>query len=269
MRPIGFSTGALCHGDYKRALTWLEGLRCSAVELSALRYEELNALLGATPDSKFAIDAALLPTTSVLRRIEKETLPPPKFSRVSIHAPSKLPLEGEPTVAGRLSVVSCLGFDIVLHPDVIVNWDLWRTFGDRLLIENMDNRKPIGRFAIELATIFGRLPKASWCCDLGHLFRVTQDYFGVRSSAQQMASINDTLDAFAPRLREVHLSWVDARSKHHPLTCSPTWFVDLVATLAPKIPANVTIILEGEFGDLTKDALRAELREAHRILGDG
>ena len=49
MRPIGFSTGALARGDFRRALASLQAHRIDIVELSALRMEELEPLIAALP----------------------------------------------------------------------------------------------------------------------------------------------------------------------------------------------------------------------------
>jgi hypothetical protein len=47
MRSIGFSTGALALGDFRRGLTLLAGRGVRAVELSALREAELPGLMAA------------------------------------------------------------------------------------------------------------------------------------------------------------------------------------------------------------------------------
>ena len=47
MRPIGFSTGALALSNFRLALEELQGQPVNAVELSALRYPELQPLLDA------------------------------------------------------------------------------------------------------------------------------------------------------------------------------------------------------------------------------
>jgi hypothetical protein len=45
MKCIGFSTGALARGDFRRALQMLSGKNVNAVELSALRQDELAPLV--------------------------------------------------------------------------------------------------------------------------------------------------------------------------------------------------------------------------------
>ena len=49
MRPIGFSTGAIAKGDFQRALRLLRKFRLDAIELSALRVDELQPLIIALP----------------------------------------------------------------------------------------------------------------------------------------------------------------------------------------------------------------------------
>ena len=45
MRTVGFSTGALARGDYRHALEMLSDKPVTAVELSALRQDELRLLV--------------------------------------------------------------------------------------------------------------------------------------------------------------------------------------------------------------------------------
>ena len=66
MRSIGFSTGALALGDFRRALAMLSTVNSSAIELSALRDHELDPLMRALSQLN-------------LRR----------FRYVSVHVPSK------------------------------------------------------------------------------------------------------------------------------------------------------------------------------------
>ena len=55
MRLIGFSTGALARNDFRRALQMLAERRVRAVELSALRQDELMPLV-----EQFGGDSAAL-----------------------------------------------------------------------------------------------------------------------------------------------------------------------------------------------------------------
>jgi hypothetical protein len=70
MRPIGFSTGALAYSDYRQGLSMMRAHHLQAVELSALRVNELVPLLN-----------------------DLDSLELRQFSYVSIHAPKNLPSE--------------------------------------------------------------------------------------------------------------------------------------------------------------------------------
>ena len=61
---------------------------------------------------------------------------------------------------------------IVVHPDAMFDFSLWREFGNLLCLENMDKRKPVGRTVQELDRIFQELPDASFCFDIGHARQV-------------------------------------------------------------------------------------------------
>src|ERR1035437_2309514 len=135
MRRIGFSTGALARGDFRSALAILRECHVGVVELSALRIEELAPLIAALPD------------------LDLES-----FSFVSVHAPSRFAESDDPWVVDQLLSVVEKGYPVVVHPDVILKPHLWSPLSDRLLIENMDKRKPIGRNVQELRQLFRALP---------------------------------------------------------------------------------------------------------------
>ena len=149
MRPIGFSTGALAYADFRRGLEMARAPECTAVELSALRQAELFPLL----DSLDSLDLA-------------------QFEYVSIHAPSQFEPEWEAIGWSRLQDELGRNWPIVVHPDAMFDFSLWREFGNLLCVENMDKRKPIGRTVQELDRIFRDLPDASFCFDIGHARQV-------------------------------------------------------------------------------------------------
>ena len=145
MRSIGFSTGALALGDFDRGLSLIADRHARAIELSALREEELPALMGA------------------LARLRLES-----YQYVSVHAPSRQRTMKESVVADLLRPCIDRGWPVVLHPDAIGDHGCWRDFGRLLCIENMDKRKEDGRTAVELRRHFRELPNASMCLDLAH-----------------------------------------------------------------------------------------------------
>jgi hypothetical protein len=149
MRCIGFSTGALALGDFRRALQMLADKRVCAVELSALRQEEL------------------LPLVEALDSLELSA-----FDYVSFHAPSALERPFEQTALRFLERVASREWPIIVHPDAMFTPSEWARLGDCLCIENMDKRKPIGQTEKDLAGIFDILPCASLCFDIGHARQV-------------------------------------------------------------------------------------------------
>jgi hypothetical protein len=137
MKPIGFSTGALAKGDFAVGLAVQRGVpRIDAVELSALRDHELPSLVDAIPN--LDLDA---------------------FEYVSFHAPSKLQSLDERTIFKLLLALpdSC---PIIVHPELLQTPALWQQLGERLCLENMDNRKTTGRTIAELLALFETFPEA-------------------------------------------------------------------------------------------------------------
>jgi len=211
-RMIGFSTGALAFGDFRRALDMLRAYPVRAVELSALRQPELDPLSAAIGELDLS-----------------------QFSYVAVHAPSHI----EPATESH--VVSCLlGFalrdwPIVVHPDAIHDYSLWRPLGASLCVENMDKRKPVARTVDELEMVFDRLPEAGLCLDLGHARQVdmtmTEAYLIIRT--------------YLSKLRQLHVSEVNTRSKHDRLSYASIMAFQRVAELIPEsVPLIVEAVIE-------------------------
>lgn len=229
MRRIGFSTGAIARGDFHSALGMIRRHNLDVVELSALRVGELRPLAEAIP----GLD---------LR----------EFRFVSIHAPSKFSPEQEADVLSLLSPLADQGFHIVAHPDTIFKPSRWRVLGDRLLIENMDKRKPIGRSAAELEQFFLALPAARFCFDIGH----------ARQVDPSMTEAALLLSAFHDRLAEVHMSEVNTASRHDPLSTNA---VMAFSTIMAAIPEDVPIILETLI-DQGQSDVQTEVRRANEVF---
>lgn len=211
-RLFGFSTGALAHGDFRRALCLLESHQSDAVELSALREGELRQLMDAAPG--LALE---------------------QFAHVSIHAPSRLTGMSEKRAAELLRPCIERGWHVILHPDAIVDHGYWRDFGALVCIENMDIRKPQGRTAKELAPHFEQLRDASLCLDLGHAQQVDPT----------MGVARQILAHHGERLRQIHLSELNARSQHEPLSMATVWAVREIVRGIPCVP----VILESVVGE--------------------
>jgi sugar phosphate isomerase/epimerase len=225
MRQIGFSTGALARGNFRGALSALRRYNVTLVELSALRTEELDPLVAALP-----------------------SLDLHNFSFISVHAPSRFSPDEEPSVIERLLEVANRGYPVIVHPDVIAHSERWGILGNRLVIENMDKRKPVGRTVAELRKVFEALPAAGFCFDIGH----------ARQVDPSMTEASLMLKAFGHRLVEVHMSEVNTASRHDPISLNA---VMAFSPVAAAIPENVPIILEPLIDNGQSD-IAAELRRA-------
>jgi hypothetical protein len=229
MRRIGFSTGAVARGDFRRALDLFRGQAIDVVELSALRIGELEPLASAIP----CLDLRY-------------------FSFISVHAPSSFTIELEEWVVDQLNSIRGYGFPVVVHPDVIFTPGRWQQFGTMLLVENMDKRKPIGRNVGELRQIFDQLPEARFCFDIGH----------ARQVDPSMTEASLLLSAFGDRLAEVHISEVNTASRHDPI--SPNAVIAF-QSVARHIPDEVPIVLETLI-DKGQSEIQRELQRAREAL---
>jgi hypothetical protein len=230
MRPIGFSTGALAYADFRRGLEMMRGKPVDTVELSALRQGEFLPLLAALNDLNLS-----------------------QFGYVAIHAPSQFDPASESALCARLEQEKWRQWPVVIHPDGIHFFNLWREFGPLACVENMDKRKPAGRTVNELARVFEQLPEASLCFDIGH----------ARQVDPTMTEARLILREFGSRLRQVHVSEVNTRSKHDRLSyVSILGFQDV----AHLIPSHVPLILETPVLETEMEAEIAKVREALPLI---
>jgi hypothetical protein len=229
MRPIGFSTGALAGGDVSGALSMLDGFGVDAVELSALRDAELPGLVARASEIEGRVA---------------------HFRHVSVHAPSRFPVQSEAEVVAMLRDLVRRGWPVVVHPDVVHSVELWKPLGSMLWIENMDKRKPVGRTALELAEVFRLLPDAGLCFDVAH----------ARQVDPSMVEAFRILRMHGQRVRQIHVSEVSTSSKHTRLT--PSGLRDyhrIVHLLAPAVP----VILESP---VLPYSIIAEMEAARSVL---
>ena len=225
-RLVGFSTGALAFGAYDRGLAEVRLHAIEAVELSALRQPELEPLINAIDDLDLS-----------------------GFRYIAFHAPSEIAAGTERHVVELLVRVAERNWPIIVHPNVIVDYSLWSQLGRALCIENMDKRKPIARTVAELEPLFELLPEASLCFDIGHARQIdstmTEAYF--------------MLSRFSTRLRQVHVSEVNTRSKHDALSYAS---VLAFRRLADMIPTDVPLIVEAVIEESQIEVEIERVREA-------
>jgi hypothetical protein len=156
-----------------------------AIELSALGEEELDGLI------RYLESGPRLP-----------------FRYLSIHGPSKNRVMPEAELVSVLGSLAPFVSAIVMHPDTIQDPSPYRRLGRKLLLENMDSRKPGGRSAEELAPWFAELPDAGLCFDIAHAWSIDPT----------MGEARGLLDAYRTRLRHLHVSSLSTGLKHVPLT---------------------------------------------------
>ncbi|HWZ83573.1 MAG TPA: TIM barrel protein [Terriglobales bacterium] len=227
MRSVGFSTGALARSDFRLALQMLAGKEVSAVELSALRQDELVPLVN---------------------HIGQLDLTP--FEYVSFHAPSTMEPVFEPLALELLERVAARGWLIIVHPDAMHTRSEWARLGDRLCLENMDKRKPIGQTAKDLAALFEELPNASLCFDIGH----------ARQVDPTMSEASAILRRFRDRIGQLHVSEVNTESRHDRLSLESILAFQKVCHL---VPPDVPMILESRVDEAE---INEEIRSALSAL---
>ncbi len=227
MRLIGFSTGALARNDFRRALQMLADRHVRAVELSALRQDELIPLVEQLDDLDLR-----------------------EFTYKAFHAPSLMDREFESVAISALEQVALRGWPIIVHPDAMHIPAKWALFGDLLCVENMDKRKPIGQTVADLAHIFGALPRASLCFDIGH----------ARQVDPTMSEAIAILQRYSTRLRQLHVSEVNSQSKHDPLSFESILAFRRVSHL---VPENVPAILESR---VDQEGIDDEIENARKAL---
>lgn len=227
MPQIGFSTGALFRERVAEGVDFSRLVKLIAIELSALRMRELEGLLA------FVRHADLS-----------------DFRYVSLHAPTDFSSADEPYVAASLLAVAVSKrWRVVLHPDCITDFDVWRPFNDLLCIENMDKRKPVGRTVGELDSIFDRLPEAMLCFDIAH----------ARQVDTTMTEAYRILGRFRSRICQLHMSEVTSASKHGRISDAAVASFREVASYIPEVP----VILESP---VTSGTVDAEVEQAKRVF---
>jgi hypothetical protein len=185
--PLGASTGYMAdqRGDWLRQVKMAWEVSPFAIELSALSEPELPSL------ASFLATGPSLP-----------------FRYISIHGPSKDLQGDEEKLVAELVELAPYASAIVMHPNTIEEPALFQALGHKLLLENMDSRKGLGRTRQELEPLFAELPDAGLCFDVPHSWSVDPT----------MEVAGELLEGLGARLRHVHLSSLSKDLHHVPLT---------------------------------------------------
>ena len=209
MNKIGFSTGALAYGDFRRGIELQRCAGVEAIELSALREHELLDLL----DAIGKLDLS-------------------SFAYRSFHAPSALREMTPIELIERLRPVAAMGLPIIVHPDVLGNdidacaflakvcyWRIWTS-----------ESRYVG-------------PPAR-CGRSSHDFQ-THDFVSTSDMARQidptMSVAVEMLLAFPQRIAQLHISEVDWECRHRRISSAAAIAFQSVARW---IPHGTPVIIE-------------------------
>jgi hypothetical protein len=224
---IGFSTGSIAHGDFKKGIAILKEKNIKTIELSSLREVELAGLISSI-----------------------DTLDLSSFNYISFHAPSKLNVYSEKVLVDMLDKVAKKQWLIIVHPDIITDFSVWKSLGKFLCIENMDKRKMVGRTSADMEVLFNKLPDATFCLDVAH----------ARQVDPTMTEALLMLSKFGEKLKQIHLSDVNTESKHEPLNLES---IIAYQRLSNYISGKTPIILESP---VLKERIEEEIKIASIIF---
>ena len=150
-----------------------------------------------------AIVAPLVPSLTEYLATEGDLA---AFTRVSLHAPVGI---ASPVAAIEELLQLPLDGDVILHPDIYGSSDAVAALGPRAVFENMDVAKRFGQTIEDLGSILERFPQAGFCLDVAHVW--TND--------QTLSLGHALIDAFGPRLRQLHVSGIEPDGTHRETTC--------------------------------------------------
>jgi hypothetical protein len=211
---FGIATGAYVdeRDDWRSALARARREGFATIELTAIRNERVQALTVLLADDPGALD---------------------RFERVSVHAPAR-DFVDDPTPV--LDSLRTLPHDIVFHPDVYREQGWIRELTSRAVFENMDSTKTFGRGVGDLSATFAAFPDAGFCLDVAHVW--TND--------PTLALGHELLDAHGGRLRQLHVSGIEADGTHRPTTRAD---LELYAPLLERC-GTVPWLLEAELDEV-------------------
>ncbi|MGC9309414.1 MAG: hypothetical protein ACP5D2_01840 [Candidatus Nanoarchaeia archaeon] len=183
---IGFSTGCF----------WKNVNPVSKKAIELCNFEECNCI---------EICAARLDRVTFLRDLSKEDFQ--DFDFVSLHLPCDVRYYNhevcEKLFSEIMSAHKNIGFDvIVLHPDLVDDWEYMRKFDLPLAIENMDASKPFGKSVDNLLKFSKGF---RFVLDINHAF--SND-----SSGELAKNLHET---FRDTLCEFHLSGLNPEGRGH------------------------------------------------------
>lgn len=175
----------------------------------------------------------------------------------SLHAPSPDDcMFGDDEAERYLVIIAKIAHDldldtVVVHPDAVADFGVFKDFDIPVAFENMDTQKRFGQTVQEMQSVFEQAPDAGFVLDLQHIY--------MHDKTMQLTQ--DFLDAFSDRLVHYHLSGYDPELWHVPL-CDTDQEI-----IASAVSVDVPIILEG--AATTMDSAQKELPYVRSLLNRG
>jgi hypothetical protein len=210
MRIIGFNSGVLHHSITpisKEMLSIIRETGSNAIELGYSKTDRSNHLKN-------------------LKILDFRG-----FSHISIHAPSNFTYGNNKETIETLDLIqkahnkfnfSC----VVLHPDLVSDWRIFKNYNLPFAVENMDYRKKFGKTVEDLEKVFQN-NHYGFVLDLNHAY----------SNDKTMKLASEFYEKFRDRLCEIHLSGF--QKYHEPLFITKQ---DEIIRALPK--KEVPIIIE-------------------------
>jgi len=120
----------------------------------------------------------------------------------------------------------------------------------------MDKRKLIGQTARDLSGIFERLPRATFCLDIGHVHQIDPT----------MGDAVLILEEFRHRLRQLHISEVNSESKHDLISLEAERSFRVLAQLIPKETPAILESRVSEPGEALGPAARIRIEREMQLV---
>ena len=209
---FGIATGAYLdeRDDWRAALKRARAEGWPIVELTAIRIDRLDALAELLTEAPEALDG---------------------FGRVSVHAPAREYAGAKERVVAALESIP---YDIVLHPDVYREQSWVHGLRGRAVFENMDAVKDFGRDADDLEAVFAAFPESGFCLDVAHVW--TND--------ATLALGHELIDRHGHRLRQLHVSGIEADGTHRPTTPADLELYEPLLERCSGVPWLLEAVLE-------------------------
>ncbi len=231
MADVGFSTGCLCKTPVgiEQKIRVYRDAGATALEIMLFRPPEVR-------------DLQVTPALEQLCA---------SFNRVSLHAPPRDMHYGpNPLCEEVLDKIRHIRskidlHSIIVHPELVDDYDYLAASGLPIAIENMDRRKQIGIHP-DYFRWLGRHYDFKYCMDLQHVWE----------HDPSMKLAEEFRDVMGERLAEMHVSGCTDFELHHPTYVAMN--KDAIAkALALKIP--VPKIMEGVLSHMPANSVKEEL----------